>query len=57
MLGLSDFWIWSVYLLCFLAAAVCVIAGLVRWNADGDETPDADDLSWSSEEKKVDDAL
>lgn len=32
MLGISDPWIWSAYLLCILSAATCVIYGLLNWN-------------------------
>jgi hypothetical protein len=46
--------IWLVYILCILAALLCVGYGIVNWNK-GDETPDEvlEDKSWANEEKKI----
>lgn len=32
MLGISDLWIVSAYLLCIISAAVCMIYGVYNWN-------------------------
>lgn len=32
MLGLSDPWIISVYLLCLLSTLLCIIYGIINWN-------------------------
>lgn len=37
MLGLSDPWIWSIYLLCILSSALCVVYGLLNWNRGAEE--------------------
>jgi hypothetical protein len=57
MFGIEDFWIWSAYLLCLLAAILCVVYGALTWNKDGDDTPTAEDREWEKEEEVVDEAL
>jgi len=37
MLGISDPWIWGVYLLCVLSTLLCVAYGLVNWNKGGEK--------------------
>ena len=37
MLGLADFGIWTVYMLCILSAVACVVYGLYNWNRGGDD--------------------
>lgn len=37
MLGLSDPWIVSTYVLCILSALLCVIYGFLNWNKGADE--------------------
>lgn len=49
VLGIPDFWIWSVFLLCLGSAALCVIYGLVNWNKEGQEEEAStvnDEESW-----------
>jgi hypothetical protein len=36
MLGIPDFWISIVYVLCVLSAVLCVAYGLYNWNKGGD---------------------
>ncbi len=56
MLGLSDFWIWSVYLLCLLSTLLCVIYGMINWNRDSNEvTPK--DRQWEQDEDRLEDQL
>lgn len=56
MLGLSDIWISSAYLLCILGAAICIVYGLLNWNRGG-EVPTQEDLQWEQEEVKLEDQL
>lgn len=35
MFGLQNFGIWSVYLLCILSTAVCIVYGIINWNKGG----------------------
>lgn len=57
MLGINDFWIWSAYLLCFVAAGGCILYGILNWNKGMDEEPEPSDKQWSREEKAVDETL
>ncbi len=36
-MGISDPWIWGVYLLCVLSTLLCVAYGLVNWNKGGEK--------------------
>jgi len=57
MLGIDDGWVVSVYLLCILSAALCVVYGAINWNR-GDEPQKAEDVAWAKEEKEeVEEAL
>ena len=59
VLGIPDFWIWSVYLLCVLSAAACVIYGVANWNRGLDKEPEqvSEEARWEEEEKKVEENL
>jgi hypothetical protein len=58
MLGIHDFTIALVYVLCIMSALLCLVYGIVNWNK-GD--PDIQDISaaavWEKEEIKVDDEI
>ncbi len=54
MLGIPDFSIWLVYLLCIISTLACVIYGLLNWN-EGVEDESAEleeDIKWKKEEVK-----
>lgn len=55
MLGLPDFGIWSVYMLCILSTLACVVYGLYNWNRGGeDETRQIqEEKEWEKAEEKV----
>ena len=57
MFGISDPWIWGVYLLCILSTLVCVVYGAAMWNKGGEESPSEDDIKWAKEEDKIADDL
>lgn len=59
MLGLPDFGIWSVYMLCILSAAACVIYGIYNWNrGDEDELKQIqEEKEWEKAEEKVQESL
>jgi hypothetical protein len=53
MLGIPDFSIWLVYLLCILSTVTCIIYGLINWN-EGEEVKTAvaeKELKWNKEEE------
>ncbi len=54
VLGISDPFIWGVYLLCILAGATCVIYGFINWNR-GDEEARPEDLTWVKQEEARED--
>jgi len=55
-LGIPDPWVWSAYILCFLSAALCVIYGVLNWNAEEEEGKTPPDLN-EMEEKPLDEAF
>jgi len=55
MLGLG-FWTGLAYLLCILSALLCIIYGVINWNA-GDEPVQAEDVEWAKEEKEAEEML
>lgn len=48
MLGIPDFSIWLVYLLCILSTVACIVYGLLNWN-EGAE----DEMTWAEEEFRL----
>ncbi len=55
MLGIKDPLIYSVYILCFLSAILCIVYGLVNWNkgAEKEEAEIKEELSWEKKEKEM----
>ena len=56
LLGINDFWIWLVYLLCLGSALLCVVYGILNWNR-GEEPAEPEDAAWAADEKKVEEQL
>ena len=59
MLGFSDPWILTVFILCILSALLCVIWGVLFWNknaGDPSEAPEAVQ-HWAEEEDRVESEL
>ncbi len=56
MLGLSDIWISSAFLLSIFSALLCVVYGLINWNRGG-ERPTEKDLQWEQENEKLEETL
>ena len=54
MLGLPDFWIWSVYILCVLSTILCVAYGLFNWNngSDGEAIKNGRVEKWEEAQKE-----
>ena len=50
MLGIKDPLIYSVYILSFLSAVLCIIYGIINWNkgADKEDTEIKEELSWKN---------
>ncbi len=40
MLGLADISVALAYLLIFILSLLCVIYGFVKWNSEGERTPE-----------------
>ena len=55
MLGISDFGIWSAYLLCIASTLLCLGYGILNWNkgqeAEADEI--SEELQWEQTEHKI----
>ncbi len=59
MFGLQNFGIWSVYLLCILSTAACVVYGIINWNKGGnvDDEQMKKAAELQEEEAKIEDNL
>ncbi len=55
MLGLGDFWVSLVFVLCLASVALCIVYGAVKWNKEGDPTKKElnEEKRWGREEKKI----
>ena len=52
MLGFSDFWVFTGYLLTFFSALFCLVYGIILWHRGTDEK-DGDyreEIKWEKEE-------
>lgn len=59
LLGIPDFWIWLVYILCIFSSALCVVYGLLNWNKgkDAENGSSAENQDWAKKEKEIEDKL
>ncbi len=59
MIGISDPWIVTAYVLCILSALACIIYGLLNWNKGaGDESSQmAEEARWEEAETKINETL
>jgi len=59
MLGLGDFWVSLVFVLCLGSVLLCVVYGAVKWNKDGEPSKKelAEEKRWDREEKKIEKKL
>jgi hypothetical protein len=59
MLGLGDFWVKLVFVLCLASVALCIGYGIARWNKDGEPSKKelAEEKRWDKEEKTIEEAL
>jgi hypothetical protein len=53
MLGLGDFAIFAVYVLCILSAVVCVVYGIIFWNRGADKEEPEVGKQWEETEKDI----
>jgi hypothetical protein len=53
MLGLGDFSIFSVYILCILSVIACVIYGIVNWHKGTDKDQDQLAQEWQKTEADI----
>lgn len=56
MLNIPDPWVWLAYVLCLGSTVLCVVYGLINWNR-GDEPVQREDVTWATQEKKVEETL
>ena len=52
MLGINDPWIWGVYILSLLSAAICVVYGLINWHRGGEREAEEilEEMEWEDKE-------
>lgn len=53
MLGMGDFAIFAVYVLCILAAIACVVYGIICWNRGADKEEPEVEKQWEDTEKDI----
>lgn len=55
MLGIPDFWIWSVYILCIASTVICVVYGLINWDkGSNDESKQIEEeKEWEKSEEDL----
>ncbi|NYT02245.1 MAG: hypothetical protein GKC10_05775 [Methanosarcinales archaeon] len=59
MLGISDPWIWGVYVLCLLSTLLCVIYGALKWNYGWEQEREeiSEELAWEKSEDELEQRL
>jgi len=58
LLGMGDFSIFLVYILCIASALACVIYGIINWNKGGETEEElALDKEWAEKENKIKEEL
>ena len=59
MLGISDPYVLSAYVLCILSTLLCVIYGALNWNKGSETETDEieEELEWEKEEEKMKDEI
>ena len=54
LLGMGDFSIFLVYILCIASAVACVIYGIVNWNKGAEPKEDvAKDVDWEKKDNEI----
>lgn len=54
MLGMGDFSIFLVYVLCIASALLCVLYGLFSWNKGAEKEEELrKDVEWEKEDKEI----
>ena len=58
VLGIQDPGVWLAYVLCIASSLLCIVWGIVKWNAeDKSDEPEAEVRHWAEEEDKVEEEL
>ncbi len=57
MLGMGDFWISLVYVLCIASTLLCVIYGIVNWNKGADINEPEVEKNWEDTERDITEKL
>jgi len=57
MLGIDGKWVAFAYLLCIIATVLCIVYGALKWNKDGGEEIQPEDISWAREEEEVEEII
>ena len=54
MLGMGDFSIFLVYILCIASALACVIYGIIKWNKGAEKEDEIKkDVQWEEKDKEI----
>lgn len=59
MLGMGDYQIFTVYVLCILSAVLCIAYGLIKWNKGEDPTNKEvkEEEEWEKKEVEISENL
>ncbi|WP_459201519.1 symporter small accessory protein [Methanococcus sp. CF] len=59
MLGISDPYVLSAYVLCILSTLLCVVYGALNWNKGSETETDEieEEIEWEKEEEKMEDEI
>jgi hypothetical protein len=59
MLGITDPWIITAYVLCILSALACIIYGFLNWNkgAGAESSQIEEEVKWEEVETKINETL
>jgi len=59
MLGITDFNIALVYILCIASTILCLIYGIINWNKGIDKEPEESEKAkkWEEKEKSIEESL
>jgi len=58
MFGITDFWIYIVFILCIASALLCVVYGIVNWNKGNNDAQELKkDEEWENEDQKIEESV
>jgi hypothetical protein len=59
MMGITDPWILTAYLLCILSTLACIVYGYLNWNkgAENEIAQISEEAKWQEGEEKINETL